>query len=414
MERVPTAPSPFTVVDLFCGAGGMSLGFRRAGFRSVRAIDSWTSAVETYRTNLGTEIEEGAIDDDTVLPDADVIVGGPPCQGFSSAGARRKGDHRNTLVNVFARLIARARPRAFVFENVEGFITHDDGRFILDLLGPLISSGYWVHVRKVNAANYGVPQHRKRVLAIGGLGWAPAFPPPTHSAWGAPGAVAFGGLPPTPSLAEALAGLPPPVCSRRDPDGSGHNYLPLSDSDLARARVLGPGQRMRDLPEHMWHESYRRRAYRRVMDGLPTEKRGGAPAGLRRLRADEPSKAVTGGAQGEFLHPTEDRPLTVRECARLQTFPDDFRFVARKASDCLQLVGNAVPVRLAERVARSLMDDLRLCRTESRSPAAAGRLLSFQPTASTGQSPALNRVCRMIRERYEEEPARGLFADAAI
>ena len=146
----------------------------------------------------------------------------------------------------------------------------------------------------MNAANYGVPQHRKRVLGIGGLGWDPTFPAPTHSAHGAPGALLAGSrLPPAPSLSDALAGLP--LATNGASEGN-HSYLALTGVDLKRAELLRQGQRMRDLPEELWHDSYRRRAYRRVMDGTAVEKRGGAPSGVRRLRADEPSKAITGAA----------------------------------------------------------------------------------------------------------------------
>ncbi len=179
---------PLTIVDLFCGAGGLSVGFERAGFRVVRAVDHWTPAVETYRKNLGNHIHELSITEQLDLPSATVIAGGPPCQGFSSAGRRRHEDERNSLVRVFAEIVARIRPRAFVFENVEGFLTGGQGRFVIDLLEPLIEVGYRVHLRKVNAANFGVPQHRKRVVAIGGLFWSPTFPESTHSAHGAPGA----------------------------------------------------------------------------------------------------------------------------------------------------------------------------------------------------------------------------------
>jgi DNA (cytosine-5)-methyltransferase 1 len=152
---------------------------------------------------------------------------------------------------------------------------------------------------------------------------------------------------------------------------------------------------MRDLPEQLWHESYKRRAYRRVMDGTPVEKRGGPPAGLRRLRADEPSKAITGAAINEFLHPDEDRPLTIRECARIQTFPDNFVFFGTRR-DRAQQIGNAVPPHFAEVIARTLLHDL-----DSRTEAAStGALLSFTPTLSTGMSPILNEVRRKVEKRY--------------
>ena len=117
----------------------------------------------------------------------DLIAGGPPCQGFSSAGARRTGDSRNSLVGEFARLVAETSPRAFLFENVEGFLTTDSGRFVFDLLDPVIEAGYGVVVRKFNVANWGVPQLRKRVIAIGVLDGDPPELWPTHRAFGAPG-----------------------------------------------------------------------------------------------------------------------------------------------------------------------------------------------------------------------------------
>lgn len=385
-----------SVVDLFCGAGGLSFGFQRAGFRIAYAADFNRSAVDTYNSNFDHRAELMDISQSPSIPKADVVIGGPPCQGFSSAGARRHGDHRNNLVRTFAEIVAAFRPKAFVFENVEGFLTGENGKRVLDLLSPLLTAGYRIHLRKINAANYGVPQHRKRVLAVGGLGWEPSFPAPTHTAFGAPGAtLASKHLPLTPTLKEAFAGLPQ---ASIEPPGSpqGHFYRPLTGVDLERAQALKPGMTMRDLPEVLHHESYRRRAYRRVMDGTPTERRGGAPAGVRRLQPDEPSKAITGGARSEFLHPFENRNLTIRECARLQTFSDDFVFQGT-ASEQTQLIGNAVPPLLAMHIARSLAKDL----ARDRKGRERGELLSFVPTLSEGCSPALRNVIETVNREFE-------------
>ena len=384
-----------TVLDLFSGAGGLSLGFKRAGFRILAAFDNEAAAVETHRANLGPDAHALAIDLTTELPNATVVIGGPPCQGFSSAGMRRPGDPRNGLVAVFSSLIARLRPAAFVFENVEGFLTTADGERVFDLLEPLIDAGYRIHLRKVNAANFGVPQHRKRVVAIGGLGWDPSFPAPTHSAYGAPGATLIGQhLPPTPTVLEALSSLP-----RSTTDAPGqpedHFHRPLRGIDLERIRELKPGQTMRDLPPELWHDSYRRRAYRRVMDGTPTERRGGAPAGLRRLHPDHPSKAITAAARAEFVHPTEDRFLTLRECATLQTFPEEFRFVGTQSERAV-LIGNAVPPALAEVIAKTLHKEL----DTRRARGTGGCLLSFVPTVSNGMSPALDSLTRRVIDRF--------------
>jgi len=385
----------FTLLDLFCGAGGVSLGFVRAGFGVVAAVDSNGVAVETYNNNLGAHARIVDLARDFDLPEATVIAGGPPCQGFSSAGMRRIGDHRNGLVSRFANIVSKLRPKAFVFENVEGFLTAENGVHVLELFTPLLEAGYLIHFRKINAANYGVPQHRKRVIAIGGLGWEPPFPEPTHTAFGAPGALlASRHLPLTPTVEQVLANLPTPALS---PPGipQGHYYRPLEGLDLERAMALRAGETMRDLPEDLKHESYRRRAYRRVMDGTPTEKRGGAPAGIRRLKYDEPSKAITGGARSEFLHPFEHRPLTIRESARLQTFPDDFTF-SGNPSEQAQIIGNAVPPRLAEAIATTVARGLRGAKKTS----AKGAILSFIPTLSGGHSPALKHVITTVQKEF--------------
>ena len=383
----------FKAVDLFCGAGGLGLGLEAAGFEVITAVDKWRPAVETYNLNFSHSAREAPLDWDTSLPDADIFAGGPPCQGFSSAGRRNPGDARNTLVAVFAHLVALHRPQAFIFENVEGFLTGDKGRWVIDLLSPLVAAGYCISVRKVNAANFGVPQHRKRVLAVGGLGWNPGIPEPTHLAFGAPGALNVAEANPrTPTVTDALADLPAPSKNGEPALLSDHATKVPNAADLRRMQRLGPGQTMKDLPEELWHETYRRRAYRRVKDGTPTERRGGAPAGLRRLCPDQPSKAITSGATSEFVHPTENRNLTLRECARLQTFPDDFVFSGTKSQRALQ-IGNAVPPRLAAAVVRHVYASMSKGEFEQAVPG----IYEFTPTFSTGVSPALQRTLDLVR-----------------
>jgi DNA (cytosine-5)-methyltransferase 1 len=393
-----------TAVDLFCGAGGLSLGLSRAGFKVVEAHDFWEPAVRTYEANLGAHIQQTEISAELSLPKSTVITGGPPCQGFSSAGRRKSDDSRNSLVSVYGELIATHKPAAFIFENVEGFLTGAKGRFVFEFLDRVIDAGYFVHLRKVNAAHFGVPQHRKRVIAVGGLGWAPSYPTFTHAAIGAPGVqrANLGSSPPTPTLGQALTKLPAAVAFGDEPTLDDHTYKPLKGDDIKRAEHLRQGQRMRDLPEELWHESYRKRAFRRVKDGTPTEKRGGAPSGIRRLSVDEPSKAITGGALRDFLHPTENRMLTVRECAILQTFPMEYQFCG-SVSERVQLIGNAVPPDLAEVIANSLAHDLA---KEIEQDGAEGRLLSFVPTLANGMSPVLEKVTKEVRRKYlmESEP----------
>ena len=401
---------PLTCIDLFAGAGGLSLGFEEAGFQTAVAVDSWLPAVDTYTCNfpevpfLQADLRDLNAHDllasSGLITAPTVVTGGPPCQGFSSAGRRESTDPRNTLVSVFARLVAELRPPFVMFENVEGFLTAGAGAAVVALLDPLVAAGYQIHLRKVNAANYAVPQLRKRVIAIGALGFEPPFPEITHTAYGAPGAHLAGvTYPPSPTLRDALSSLAPPGCAAAPRD---HDVVPLSECDLERSHFLAAGDTMKSLPAHLRHPSYDRRAYRRVMDGTPSDKRGGAPAGLRRLHWDQPSKAITSAAVREFLHPDEHRFLTLRECARLQTFPDDFTFVGSKA-DKATLIGNAVPPRLSRKFGEALSEGFH--RTVSPPGNGTGSLVSFLPTLSAGQSPLLNEVVAVIQSRYLRRPA---------
>ena len=395
-------------IDLFAGAGGLTLGLQWAGFETLAAYDNWSPAIATLERNFcGAKV---SFDDIRELTAADVlaltdgvtpflVAGGPPCQGFTSAGARRASDHRNTLVGEFSRMVAELQPKWFLFENVEGFLSMSGGSFVVDLLDGVLDAGYQVRLRKVNVANYGVPQLRKRVIAVGTSGADPGFPDPSHHAYGAPGAetACTAGLPNAPTVSDALEQLDEPTYAARNETIQGHVAPRISESDSRRFRLLQQGQTMRDLPTGLQHHSYSRRANRRVADGMPTERRGGAPAGIRRLRADEPSKAITSAAPREFLHPLEDRCLTLRECARLQGFPDSFEFVGNR-SDQATLIGNAIPpsfgVVLGEWIAArssSLSID-----TDNSS-----RLLEFHVGNGTGMSPALRDVVQRISARYQ-------------
>ena len=162
--------------------------------------------------------------------------------------------------------------------------------------------------------------------------------------------------------------------------------------------MLAPGQTMKDLPVEMQHASFKRRANRRVCDGTPTEKRGGAPSGIKRLFADEPALTVTCAAMREFVHPQENRNLSLRECARLQTFPDDFRFFGPSAA-ALQQIANAVPPLLAEQVAMQIKQKygFTVVYTPKRPH------LQFALTQSNGMSPALKRTELLLKELIDDE-----------
>jgi DNA (cytosine-5)-methyltransferase 1 len=173
----------------------------------------------------------------------------------------------------------------------------------------------------------------------------------------------------------------------------------LSEIQLERVRGLQPGQTMKDLPEHLQHESFRRRAFRRVMDGTPVEKRGGAPSGLKRLFANEPSLTITSAATREFVHPTKDRLLTLRECARLQTFPDSFEFTGSAASR-IQQVGNAIPPMLARAIGEHIAREYGFSANYSRNGHPS---LRFCLTRSEGMSPALAQTESLLAELVSEK-----------
>lgn len=396
-------------VDLFSGAGGLAVGLSAAGSEVALGSDIWTPAANTYRANFPDHpfLEMDAFDLSAhdikktgVVDGLWIMAGGPPCQGFSSAGARRGDDARNTLVGRFSELAVSLLPDVVLFENVEGFLTAEGGRYVVALLDPLIEAGYRVSLRKVNVANFGVPQLRKRVVGIAALHRNPIDLQFTHRAFGAPGTSLVGhGLPQTATVEDVLGDLPEPAIGVQGVP-SWHWRRKVSDVELARIQALLPGQTMRDLPEELWHASYRRRANRRVSDGTATARRGGAPAGLRRLIPTEPSKAITGAATREFIHPHKDRPLTLREAARLQTFPDDFDFVGT-STDVATMIGNAIPPKFAHALARAGMETALLTREEGQE----GALVRFEPTLSEGMSPALAGVTELVNRRYSRGSA---------
>jgi DNA (cytosine-5)-methyltransferase 1 len=347
------------------------------------------------------------------------LIGGPPCQGFSSAGLKSGADPRNKLAFSYLQLVDRARPRWFLFENVEGLLTANGGDSVADLVKEFILLGYVVRVEKINFAGHGLPQARKRVLIIGNrLGVDFRFPEISH-AFDAGKHKALGTGAQAPTLRDALAGLGAVAHSlqtlvpykstepltaydelmRRGNDGPGTtlHFASVSPGAAVNIAQLRQGQTMKDLPKELWHDSFGRRANRRVMDGTPSEKRGGAPSGLKRLRMDLNALTITGAATREFIHPEENRPLTLREVARLQSFPDRYQFVGG-AQSVAQQIGNAFPPLAGALFARTLMDlDGRFGSDRSGLEArSSGRLLGFKLTDSSGMSPALTRAQQLL------------------
>lgn len=406
------------VISLFAGAGGCSLGFKQAGFDIIYATDFDKSAIETYKTNFSeTQVEYKdivQIDFDSLLQDLsiskgeiDVLIGGPPCQGFSTAGSRFWDDPRNHLLKQYVRALETIKPKWFFMENVEGLLTSSNGEYVAQIVKAFINLGYKIRLEKIYAQDYGIPQRRKRVIIVGNrLGINFTFPKPTTFSHGS--IYRKSDI----TIAHALAGLPAPStinkplkyendCIDRWANGlkskngstTEHFSQKLDDIHLERVATLKQGQTMKDLPEHLQHPSFKKRSNRRVMDGIPSEKRGGPPSGLKRLKIDEPSLTITGAATREFVHPLENRYLTLRECARIQTFPDDFIFCGSN-SEKIQQIGNAIPPFLAKVFANHIKQ-LGFCELGNQK---SGTLIGFVLTKSEGLSPALQRTEKLLMD----------------
>ena len=409
-------------ISVFSGCGGCSLGLRQAGFDIRLAVDIDKDTCETYASNLDkapvwcadlSQTQPSGLLERAELKreEVDLIVGGPPCQGFSSAGAKDWADPRNILLRKFVEIITTLRPTWFIMENVEGLLTSHEGIFLIEAITRFLEAGYWVRTKKVYMEQHGLPQRRKRVLVIGNLeAHNFDFPQPCYFEYPSLPTIAY--LPQL-SVLDAINDLSFPsdigeVFYQQEPESEYQKRLRRTDSrpflhhqakklnDFAQQRVnlLRQGETMKHLPEHLQHPSFARRSYRRVMDGTPTEKRGGAPSGLKRLLAHEPSLTITSAAPTEFIHPLENRPLTLRECARIQSFPDWYEFSGSWSSIATQ-IGNAIPPLFMELLASHISDQATWHRSEN----AKGRWLGIDATKSNGMSPALLKTLTGLMER---------------
>ncbi|MCE2433298.1 MAG: DNA cytosine methyltransferase [Candidatus Latescibacteria bacterium] len=419
-------------ISLFAGAGGCSLGFKRAGYNILYAIDINENAVETYRHNFpNTQCKMADImscDFEKLLKnlklktgDLDILIGGPPCQGFSTAGMRFWDDPRNGLLKHYVKALAILRPKWFIMENVEGLLTAKGGIYVYEAARAFIKLGYSIRIDKIYAQEYGIPQRRKRTFVIGNsLGMEFNLPEPIVPVYGRIFKNAdvtlrhtIGELPnPTLDKSSSIcySGKPKHEWEEQLRDGNkklyDHFTPKIEGVQLERIKHLKPGQSMKNLPEALHHESFKRRAYRRVMDGMPTERRGGAPSGIKRLIFDEPSLTITGAAIREFIHPEDNRPLTLRECARVQTFPDWFRFQGN-TSEKIKQIGNAIPPLLAEIFAVHLLVNYGFGETKCTS---SGRLFAHTLTKATAMSPALTKTDNMLQGLYKtKNPQLSLF-----
>ncbi len=408
-------------ISLFSGCGGCSLGLSQGGFSVSLAAELDEDACQTYGANVGA-VSLWQTDLRTVHPkdilkrvgagEIPLVVGGPPCQGFSSAGAKDWTDPRNSLLKKYVDLVVALRPVWFVMENVEGLLTSNDGFFITEAIAQFLRAGYWVKAKKIYMEKYGLPQRRKRVIVVGNLERCDFdFPEETHAE--ADTGTLFGSGTPLLSILDAIGDMGTPVENgdvsfsslprnefqiglRRRDNGpvTLHNVKKVNATTANRIRHLKQGSTMKDLPEELQHASFTRRAYRRVMDGTPTEKRGGAPSGLKRLVGTDPSLTITSASPSEFVHPTEDRLLTLRECARIQGFPDGFTFSGSWSSVATQ-IGNAIPPAFMKLLAEHING---LAMWKAKEPS-IGKWLGIDATKSTGVSPALARMLSELEEK---------------
>lgn len=307
----------FNVVDLFAGAGGISCGLKRAGFNLVSAVEIVEVAALTHERNFpdcaihNSDISEYKPKEATGGKHIHLVVGGPPCQGFSVAGKRDPNDPRNKLFNEFVRVVGELQPDYFVMENVPGILTMSKGKVREAILEAFESVGYpTVSIAVLEAATFGVPQIRSRAIFIGNRHGLPnPFPAPQLEKQDyVPIESAIGDLP----------------AWKRIPEIN-HEWTKHSKSFTERISKVGYGE---SLYETFFD------AYKRQYPGLP-------------------SMTIKENHGGTHIHPHLDRCISAREMARLQTFPDDFIFEGPMKKAMWQ-IGNAVPPRLAEVIGRSL------------------------------------------------------------
>jgi DNA (cytosine-5)-methyltransferase 1 len=303
------------VVSLFSGAGGLDLGLINEGHKIIWANDIDPDAVKTYEHNIGKHIylaDIGQLPDDE-LPQADVVVGGFPCQGFSLANRKRSGDDsRNKLYLQFLRVIETTKPYYFIAENVRGILSLDNGDAIKKIVSDFMDAGYRVKYSLFNAADFGVPQSRMRVIIAGTRNDLPLecdfnFPEKTHSKKPCNNQIKWI------SIADGISGIPDP---EKFPDA-------LPNQLFSKYKVTN-----RNFTGH------------------------------RRTDPDKPSPTILargngGGGVCAIQHPENHRRMSVRESAAVQTFPIDFEFFGSMNSQYRQ-VGNAVPVKFGAALGRAL------------------------------------------------------------
>lgn len=341
----------FTAVEVFAGGGGLAVGLREAGFRTVAAVELEPHAAATFKANHPTvqvfRQDVRTVRGSMIMPLAggcvDALAACPPCQGFSSLTSKwRKDDLRNSLVAEVGRLADELRPRAIMVENVPGLA--QKGRPLFDaLLDQLHGLGYTTNWAVLQVADFGVPQRRRRLVLLAGLGFHIDMPSVTHSRTGADG------LPKWRTVRDTISGLTEPVTFTEAKEYGGaqaigwHVVRQLSPANVERLKRAKPGGNWKDIPEELRAPCHK--------DGYE-----GFPNVYGRMVWDEPSVTITAGcttlSKGRFGHPDKQRTISLREAALLQTFPADYRFETPHFERACEIVGNALPCVFAEAIAR--------------------------------------------------------------
>ncbi len=340
--------SNFNVLDVFCGAGGMSQGFIDAGFNVELGIDSSKDAIETFKKNhthslgLVSDLFQETPDkilEKTGIKSFDLIIGGPPCQGFSIAGKRDIGDERNELYKSFVAFVNFYKPRAFVMENVPNILSMGNGIIKENILSDFESLGYNVSYKVLLASDYGVPQNRRRAFFVGVIDSKFSFPEPIK-------------VKPITSY-EAISDLPPESLD----DGKPYPIQPMSDYQIYMRSGSSGVYNHRTTN----HTDKTKKIIGMVPNGgnykdLPDEfkKTRNVNIAWTRLNSSKPSFTIDTGHRHHF-HYLYPRVPTVREAARIQSFKDDFIFTGTQTTQN-RLVGNAVPPLLAKAIALQLKE----------------------------------------------------------
>lgn len=353
-------------IDLFAGAGGLSVGFEYLsdhGYRGVWANDFNEFAAETYRANFGIPCYAGDIvdilkDPETEIPSADLVIGGPPCQGFSLLNKLRADDPRKKLWIPFMEVIDRSGARVFVMENVPQLIGSLEHK---EIVAWAEARGFRVWSGILSAADYGVPQMRRRAMLVGSKDCDPAqFFPPERTHYDPrkrpEQLTLYGGTyandaEPWRTVRDAIADLPVPVGSDL------RNEPPPFDLHFGRNPTAKSIARYKAIPEEGMNRFDLQKNAPELTPECWIRKKSGGTDLFGRLWWDRPAFTIRTEffkpEKGRYLHPEQHRPITHREAARFQTFPDDFRFTGSKIQIARQ-IGNAVPPLLGAAVARAV------------------------------------------------------------